>query len=42
MLARAVEIARATDGAFDPTVGALVLLWRDARRTGRMPDASAK
>ena len=41
VLARAVEIARATDGAVDPTVGALVLLWRDARRTGRMPDASA-
>ena len=41
VLARAVEIARATDGAFDPTVGPLVLLWRDARRTARMPDASA-
>jgi thiamine biosynthesis lipoprotein len=33
VLARAVEIARATDGAFDPTVGPLVALWREARRT---------
>jgi|EndMetStandDraft_4_1072995.scaffolds.fasta_scaffold100996_2 FAD:protein FMN transferase len=41
VLERAVEIARATDGAFDPTVGPLVLLWREARRTARMPDASA-
>jgi len=41
VLERAVEIARATEGAFDPTVGPLVLLWRDARRTARMPDASA-
>lgn len=41
VLDRAVEIARATDGAFDPTVGPLVLLWREARRTARMPDASA-
>ena len=41
VLERAVEIARATDGAFDPTVGPLVLLWREARQTARMPDASA-
>ncbi len=41
MLERAVEIARATEGAFDPTVGPLVLLWREARQTARMPDASA-
>jgi len=41
VLERAVEIARATNGAFDPTVGALVLLWREARHTARMPDASA-
>ena len=41
VLERAVEIARATNGAFDPTVGPLVLLWRDARRTARMPDAAA-
>jgi thiamine biosynthesis lipoprotein len=41
VLARAVEIARASGGAFDPTVGPLVALWRDARRTGRMPDPAA-
>lgn len=37
-MARAVEIAEATDGAFDPTVAPLVALWRDARQTRRMPD----
>lgn len=39
VLARAVEIAEVTDGAFDPTVGPLVALWREARRIGRLPDA---
>ena len=39
VLSVAVGIARATDGAFDPTAGALVRLWRDARRTRRVPDA---
>jgi thiamine biosynthesis lipoprotein len=34
---RAVEISRASGGAFDPTVAPLVALWREARRTGRMP-----
>ena len=38
---QAVEIARLTDGAFDPTIAPLVGLWRDARRTGRPPDPSA-
>jgi FAD:protein FMN transferase len=37
VLARAVEMAEATGGAFDPTAGPLVLLWREARRTGRLP-----
>lgn len=41
VLARAVEIARASDGAFDPTVGPLVSLWRAARRNGRLPDEAA-
>ena len=41
VLERAVAIASATDGAFDPSVGPLVLLWREARQTARMPDASA-
>lgn len=38
---RAVDIARASDGAFDPTIGPVVALWRDARRTGRLPDPAA-
>lgn len=37
VVTRAVEIARVTDGAFDPTVGPLVALWREARRTKRLP-----
>jgi thiamine biosynthesis lipoprotein len=41
VMARAIEIARATDGAFDPSVGPLVALWREARRSGRLPEASA-
>ena len=38
VLARAAEIARATGGAFDPTVGPMVALWREARQSRRMPD----
>jgi thiamine biosynthesis lipoprotein len=41
VLTRAAGIARASGGAFDPTVGPLVALWRDARRTGRMPAPAA-
>ncbi len=41
VLERAVEVARATGGAFDPTVGPLVAIWRDARKSQRMPDESA-
>ena len=37
VLTRAVEIAEATGGAFDPTVAPLVVLWREARRVGRLP-----
>lgn len=37
VLARAVEIRTASGGAFDPTVGPLTTLWRQARRSGRMP-----
>jgi len=37
VLVRAVEIRDATGGAFDPTVGPLTTLWRQARRSGRMP-----
>jgi len=41
VVSRAMAIARATDGAFDPTVGPLVALWRDARATGRLPARAA-
>lgn len=41
VLARAEELARLSDGAFDVTVGPYVRLWRAARRTGRMPAADA-
>lgn len=34
-------LARETDGAFDITQGPVIRLWREARRTGRAPDASA-
>ncbi|MHC4948709.1 MAG: FAD:protein FMN transferase [Planctomycetota bacterium] len=37
VLARSQEIAAATDGAFDVTVGPFVELWRRARRTARAP-----
>jgi thiamine biosynthesis lipoprotein len=37
VLERALEVAEATDGAFDPTVGPLVALWRSARRSGQLP-----
>lgn len=41
VLDRAVAIARSTGGAFDPTVGPLVALWREARKTRQLPDSSA-
>lgn len=37
VLERAVAIRDASGGAFDPTVGPLTGLWRQARRTGRLP-----
>ncbi|HRP06953.1 MAG TPA: FAD:protein FMN transferase [Gemmatimonadales bacterium] len=37
----AVTFARESDGAFDPTVGALTLLWRQERHTGTPPDSQA-
>jgi FAD:protein FMN transferase len=40
VLTRAVEIAEATGGAFDPTIAPLVALWRDARKSGRLPERS--
>ena len=41
VLSRAVELARATDGAFDLTIGPVGQLWREARRLGRVPDSRA-
>mgnify|MGYP000610350313 FL=1 len=38
VLWRAQKLASQTDGAFDITVGPLVQLWREARRTARLPD----
>ena len=37
LLDQAEQIRHATDGAFDPTAGALVLLWRRCRRENRIP-----
>jgi thiamine biosynthesis lipoprotein len=37
VVARAIHVARVTDGAFDPTVGPVVAVWREARRSGRLP-----
>lgn len=41
VLQRAVALSAETGGAFDVTVGPLVRLWREARRTGRLPDTAA-
>jgi len=41
VLWRAQKLAHQTDGAFDITVGPLVRLWREARRTGKLPDEAA-
>jgi thiamine biosynthesis lipoprotein len=38
--ARALEIARLSEGAFDPTVAPVVALWREARRTKILPSAA--
>lgn len=38
VLARAQDLARRSEGAFDVTAGALSRLWRTARRTGTLPD----
>ncbi|MCX7992177.1 MAG: FAD:protein FMN transferase [Fimbriimonadales bacterium] len=38
VLWRGQKLAEQTGGAFDVTIGALVRLWREARRTGKLPD----
>jgi thiamine biosynthesis lipoprotein len=35
------DLAYATDGAFDITQGPVIQLWREARKTGRVPDPTA-
>ena len=42
VLRAAQAVAEATDGAFDITLGPVIRLWRDARRSGRPPDAEAR
>jgi thiamine biosynthesis lipoprotein len=37
VLSRALAAAEVTDGAFDPTAGAVVRLWRETRRTNMLP-----
>jgi FAD:protein FMN transferase len=41
VLARAEEIAKETDGAFDVSVGPVVRLWRKARKEKALPDPQA-
>jgi thiamine biosynthesis lipoprotein len=38
VLKRAEEVSKRSDGAFDVTVGPLIVLWRAARRSGVLPD----
>src|SRR5262245_20965603 len=41
VLAASQELAVATGGAFDVTQGPVIRLWREARKTSRLPDAAA-
>ncbi|UCD76263.1 MAG: FAD:protein FMN transferase, partial [Phycisphaerales bacterium] len=41
VLDRARSFSEATDGAFDVTIGPVVQLWRDARRSGALPAPKA-
>jgi len=38
VLTKAQEVSKASDGAFDVTVGPLIRLWRLTRRTQKLPD----
>jgi thiamine biosynthesis lipoprotein len=42
VLARGMEIAAATDGAFDPTIGRCTQLWRRSKRRGELPEETAR
>jgi FAD:protein FMN transferase len=37
LLTKSQDFARRTDGRFDPTLGPLTKLWRETRRTGKLP-----
>ena len=41
VLAASQQLAEATRGAFDVTQGPVIRLWREARKTGRLPDPAA-
>ncbi|MBW3622721.1 MAG: FAD:protein FMN transferase [Armatimonadetes bacterium] len=41
VLERAQSLARRTGGAFDVTAGPVIALWREARKTGRLPSPEA-
>jgi thiamine biosynthesis lipoprotein len=42
VLTRALEVAAATDGIFDPTIGPLVALWRESRASMRLPSQAER
>lgn len=39
LLDQSLKVAKATDGAFDPTLAPLSCLWRESRKSGKLPDA---
>lgn len=41
ILRKALEVAALTKGAFDPTVGPYVQLWRETKKSGKLPSPSA-
>lgn len=41
LLSLSVRVSEASGGAFDVSVGPAVVLWRDARRSGALPETSA-
>jgi thiamine biosynthesis lipoprotein len=41
LLGLSLEVSAQSQGGFDASVGPLVLLWREARRTGVLPEAEA-
>ena len=41
LLVNSIEMARRTEGRFDPTLGPLTKLWRESRRVGKLPSNEA-